>query len=154
MFIFVFKVGNFWKKFWTFCGKFATDLSNLQSLCTEETYMIKYLFVLRVDDLRKIGDFFWQECQSFILIVKMKFKGEIKILEQNRIPQAMIWEIRSKKISFGEFFQSVVKKDTFMSGRNSWWKIIFFWMNYLFFRCLSLFAEINLETWRSCFVQS
>ena len=27
----------------------------------------------------------------------------------------------------------------------------FFWKNYLLFRCLSFFAEINLETWRSFF---
>ena len=72
---FLYKIWGTLKKFWTFCGKFATDLSNLHSLYTEETYLIKYLFVLRVNDLQTDGDFFWQECQSFILSVRMKFKG-------------------------------------------------------------------------------
>ena len=112
--------------FWTVCGKFATDLSNLQSLCTREKYLIKDLFVLRVNDLRTNGELFLAEmskfhssCQDEVLRINKNFRAK-----QNSSSIDLGNPV--KKNSFGEFFQSVAKKDTYMSRRSSWWKIIFF----------------------------
>ena len=140
--------------FWTFCGKCATDLSNLQSLCTEETYLINFLFVLRVNDLRKIGDFFLagmstfhSNCQDEVWRINKNFRAK-----QNSSSIDLGNPV--EKNFFRRVFSTCCQKRYLHVQKKFLMEDIIFWKNYLFFRCLSFFAENNLETWRSCFVQS
>ena len=152
MFIFVPNFGNFWKSF----ERFAENLRLICQTCILSAQM-KLIW------LNTYSCFVWtiSEQMAIFLAGVSKFHSNCqdevwRIIKNFRAKQSSSSKYLGnpvEKNSFGEFFQSVVKKGTYMSRRNSWWKIIFL-KNYLFFQCISFFGEINLETWRSCFVQS